>query len=379
MLADPIYSYNDGRDAADSNAGLTKTARSEAQIAKFSTQRPSTAASTASSGLSNIIPALLTAIDEEGERDQDAFQATVCLAWLHYVLDEPGLAIARLPNDLAAVATKMEEATPTSWTRVCLVKGAFLRGSSLEKTGAVEEAVASYSSIVPWLSSKSMVGETHQFKMWTEHLLVRLCHLSDQSSDVGEYTDLSDALQSFRFWARYWDVAAKGTVTEGANAAKYRRLAWKAYYDTLSLMLHHDVPYEPEQPQADDTREKSPVGSHLRLQQRAELKKVEAIYESLLLKETEFPKASESNTEIEQWVDAAIDNWRILCGPTWTDADLGAGGKEAVGRCMLDVGDALLSMNKRAYLCIDTLQSSYQNIPLHPNPSPSLHRPRLSC
>lgn len=295
------------------------------------------------------------------------------------MLDEPGLAIARLPKDLAAVATKMQEATPTSWTRACLVKGTFLKGSSHEKTGAIEEAVASFSSIVPWLSSSPIASETPQFKMWTEHLLVRLCHLSDQSSDVGEYTDFSDALQSFRFWARYWDTAAKGTGTEGPNAAKYRRLAWKAYYDTLSLMLHHDVPYEPEHPSTDATTEKNPATSHPKLQQRAELKKVEAIYESLLLKETNFPKASESNTEIEQWVDAAIDNWRILCGPTWTDADLGAGGKEAVGRCMLDVGDALLSMDESAYFCIDTLQSSYQNIPLHPNPSSSLHRPRLSC
>ncbi|KAF1972267.1 filamentation protein-like protein [Bimuria novae-zelandiae CBS 107.79] len=316
---------------------LTKTARSEVQIAKYSIQRPSTASSTASSGLSNIVPALLTAIEEEGDHVQDAFQATVCLAWLHYVLEEPGLALARLPNDLAAVATKMQEAAPTSWTRTCIVKGSFLKGSSHEKTGSIEEAVTTFSSILPWLSSKPIASETPQFRMWAEHLLVRLCHLSDQSSEVGNYTDLTDALQAYRFWAKYWETTAKGGGTEGVSAAKYRRLAWKAYYDTLSTMLRHDVPYEVESVSTDFATEKPAALSQSRLHQRAELKKVETIYESLLLKETHFPKANETNTEIEKWVDAAMDNWRIFCGPTWTDADLGAGGKEAVGRCMLDI------------------------------------------
>ncbi|KAJ4353670.1 uncharacterized protein N0V89_005400 [Didymosphaeria variabile] len=316
---------------------LTKTARAEAQIARYSTQRPSTASSTASSGLSTIIPTLLTAIDEEGDHVQDAFQATVCLAWLHYVLEEPGLAIARLPKDIAAVATKMQETSPTNWTQACIVKGAFLKGSSHEKTGSIEEAVTSFASVLPWLSSKPIANETPQFKMWTEHLLVRLCHLSDQSSDAASHTDLTDALQAFRFWAKYWETTAKSGGTEGASAARYRRQAWKAYYDTLSAILRHDVPYDSESVSAEPATEKSPVLPRTRLQQRAELKKVETIYESLLLKETHFPKASESNIEIEQWVDSAIDNWRVFCGPNWTDADLGAGGKEAVGRCMLDI------------------------------------------
>ncbi|KAF9733598.1 hypothetical protein PMIN02_007011 [Paraphaeosphaeria minitans] len=317
---------------------LTKTARAEAQIAKYSTQRPSTASSTVSSGLSTVAPTLLTAIDDEDDDDvQDAFQATVCLAWLHYVLDEPRLAVARLPKDMVAVATKMQETTPTNWTRVCIVKAAFLKGSSHEKTDSPEEAVASFASLLPWLSSRSAANETPQFRVWTEHLLVRLCHLSDQSSGGSNFTDLTDALQAFRFWADYWETTAKSGGAEGANAATYRRQAWKAYYDTLSAMLRQDVAYDSESVSADAPTEKPPTLPHSRLQQRAELNKVETIYESLLLKETQFPKASDSNTEIEQWVDSAIDNWRVFCGPSWTDADLGAGGKEAVGRCILDI------------------------------------------
>ena len=78
---------------------LTLTARSDAQIATHSSQRPSTASSTASTGdLSNIIPTLLATIEEDGTQGQDTFQANVCLAWAHYVLGEPGQAVARLPQ-----------------------------------------------------------------------------------------------------------------------------------------------------------------------------------------------------------------------------------------------------------------------------------------
>lgn len=114
-----------------SSLGLTLTARSEAQISAYSTQRPPTAASTASSGLSKIIPLLLTSIEEEGDHVQDAFQATVCLGWLHYVLEEPGLAVARLPKDFTVIASRManQGTSLSGWSRVCIVKGAFLKGT----------------------------------------------------------------------------------------------------------------------------------------------------------------------------------------------------------------------------------------------------------
>jgi hypothetical protein len=74
---------------------------------------------------------LLTAIDEEHDHPQDAFQATVCLGWLHYVLEEPGLAVARLARNFASTASQLSsESGPLSgWTRICVVKGAFLKGT----------------------------------------------------------------------------------------------------------------------------------------------------------------------------------------------------------------------------------------------------------
>ncbi|CAI6333476.1 unnamed protein product [Periconia digitata] len=316
---------------------LTLTARSEAQIAAHSTQRPSTASSTASSALAKLIPSLQSAQEEESDWVQDAFQATVCLGWLHYVLEEPGLAIASLPGDLKTVFSQLQETSASSWTRVCMVKGAFLKGSSQEKTGLTENAIQSYRSVLSLLSSTQPTAGTPQFKLWTEHLLVRLCHLSDQTADTREYIGPSEALQAFRLWATYWDNTAKTHSTEGANAARQRRFAWKAYYDTLSDILRRGLPYEPEPTISNEYSEKSSGHTNTRLRQRAELKKVETIYESLLLKETEFPKASDTNHEIVSWADSVMDNWRFLCGAAWSNADLGAGGKEAVGRGVLDI------------------------------------------
>lgn len=172
--------------------------------------------------------------------------------------------------------------------------------------------------------------------MWTENLLVRLSQLSDQSGPYSEYVGHTEALHTYRYWAQFWEATAKGTQ-EATSGAHHRRAAWKAYYDTLSIILRQNLAYESET--VPTTSEKSSIQSQssLRLRQRAELKRVETVYETLLIKETKFPKASESNHEIEAWVDSVMDNWRVLCGPTWNDADLGEGGKEGVGRGVLDI------------------------------------------
>ncbi|KAI4929100.1 hypothetical protein J4E85_005724 [Alternaria conjuncta] len=320
---------------------LTLTARSDAQIAAHSTKRPSTASSAASTtGLSQIIPSLLATIEEDGTQGQDAFQANVCLGWAHYVLDEPGLAVARLPQDFGAVATQLsgEAGTLSGWSRVCLVKGTYLKGSALEKTGAIGEAATIYSSILPWLSTTTTPNtESAQFKMWGEQSLVRLCQLSDQSMGFSERINASEALRTYRYWAKFWDATSKNAASDVGNSARYRRLAWKAYYDSLSTILRYDLAYEPDSTPIIQEKPTPTAQSDARLRQRAELKRVEAVYENLLIRETHFPKASETNHEVETWVDSVMDNWRLLCGPTWSDDDLGEGGKEGVARGVLDI------------------------------------------
>ncbi|KAF2810963.1 uncharacterized protein BDZ99DRAFT_487697 [Mytilinidion resinicola] len=308
---------------------LALTARSEARIGTYSAQRPSTSASTSSANLSKIIPPLLTAIEEEADYPQDAFQATICLGWLHFVLDEPGLAVARLPKDFSAAILKLSSDSHAlgGWTQVCIVKGAYIKGFSQEKTSAVQDALKTYSSVFPFLLSLTSLNSTSaQFRLWTERLLGRACLLVDQSSPEIHDIDSAQSLKTFRIWQRLWDSLA-GSGASGSEAGKSRRLVWKAYYDTLSTLLQRGHSYGPTPTNLEPRK----------LQQRSELKRVEAIYEGLILKETQFPKASENNYEIEQWVDAVISNWRVLCGPGWQDEELGEGGKGAVGRGVLDI------------------------------------------
>ena len=208
----------------------------------------------------------------------------------------------------------------------------------MEKTGDIGEAVTTFSSIVPWLAaSTSPTTESSQFKMWSEHLIIRLCQLSDQSSSTADQVDPPAALQTYRYWARFWEGTTKSAASETASTTRARRLAWKAYFNTLSTILRRHLAYEPES--ITSSQEKSAHQDQIsaRMRQRAELKRVETVYESLLINETQFPRASESNHEIEEWVDSVIDNWRVLCGPTWSNDDLGEGGKEGVARGVLDV------------------------------------------
>ena len=200
-----------------------------------------------------------------------------------------------------------------------------------------------YTSILPWLSSQT--AESAQFRTWTEALLSRLCQLSDQGEGGSGLIGSSEALQIYRAFAKFSESAGRSAGSDTSDHAKSRRMAWKAYYDTLSTTIRYNLPYDADTIPA--SSEKSALDNHTsaRLQQRAELKRVETIYENLLIKETHFPKASESNHEVEVWVESVIANWRVLCGPSWTDEELGEGGKEGVGRSVLDVSTQRLNSN----------------------------------
>jgi cargo-transport protein YPP1 len=199
----------------------------------------------------------------------------------------------------------------------------------------------------------------------------------DQSTKTGEYVDSAEALHAYRVWAKFWDSTGGSSGID--NMAPHRRAAWKAYYRTLSVILQHDFPYSPASTSLGMTETPSP-----RFQERAEIKRVETIYESLLLKETHFPKANENNLEIEEWADEVISNWRCLCGPAWSDEDLGEGGKEAVGRGVLDVsipyGHKLHLEHQvpLTQLTVDSLSCCIKNIPFNSNTPPSIHSTCIS-
>lgn len=177
-------------------------------------------------------------------------------------------------------------------------------------------------------------------RLWTERLLARFCVLTNQTSSISgvSTSNTSRDLTAFRAWAQFWEgrpghgiIALEGPSVESSIL---RRHIWKAYYDTLSDILQQSLIYEPP---LKTTAEKSNNLTAIRILQRVELKRVEMTYEGILLKEFRFPKATEANEEVEDWVEQVMGNWRVFCGLSWSDEELGEGGQDAVGRNVLDV------------------------------------------
>ncbi|KAH8598180.1 hypothetical protein B0O99DRAFT_684226 [Bisporella sp. PMI_857] len=323
---------------------LVLTAEAEHAIAQAShvgsaVSRPSTAKSTTSSSTSELkkyIPQLLEAIEKERIHVEDEFQAQVCLGWLYWRLEEYHSAISQLPKSVEHEFSQLDGTNKESgeWTRVCALKAAYLKGSSQVKIGASVEALETYESTLPVftiISAKRNYGL--ELKIWTELYLTGFCILSSginksRTSPVIE----TETLAAFRGWAAFWDGQA--SVPSGGRAPFSpvpRRHVWKEYYLVLSDILQHELPFA--------TTSLIPTNTvhSTRIQQRLELQRVEARYESLLLSEVQFPRAEEVNEEVETFVNIATKNWGVLCGNGWNDHDIGEGGAEGVSRGILDI------------------------------------------
>ncbi|KIW09261.1 uncharacterized protein PV09_00183 [Verruconis gallopava] len=346
---------------------LVLTAQTESQVANYepSNERPSTAGTTGSvttSTLAKLIPPLLAAIEDEQTYAEDAFQATVCLGWIHWVLHEPQLAIARLPKDIAHEVNNVTNGLPPqqkygSWLAVCAVKAAYIKGFSQEKTLGPLEGLETYTSMLPFLLEHPLTLGSYnpELRLWAERLLSRMVAVAMKSKPLGEWMELEKMLQMFHLWISLFKVSSTSgskdphirvppSMIELGSEVDYSRWdVWMSYYDTLSEILLRGYIYAPtysdKKPDLVFTPDGMDETQYLasRLRQRSELKQVEASIETKLLEETRFPKSTERNSRVERWVDAVMQNWRILCGPSWTDDELGEGGKDAIARGVLDI------------------------------------------
>jgi hypothetical protein len=93
-------------------------------------QKSSAGDSFSSSNLVELIPALLMTIENSDGSPQELLQAQVCLGWIHWVLNEPALAAARLPASFVETVDSLAGGggVLTAWTEVCLVKGCYIKG-----------------------------------------------------------------------------------------------------------------------------------------------------------------------------------------------------------------------------------------------------------
>lgn len=275
------------------------------------------------------------------------------------MLREPGLAAARLPKSLGQSVLEFNASSHTSsplWIQVCGVKGAYVRGFGQEKINNLDAALETYASMLPYLSTIPSLGSmSPEFRVWCERLLTRTVALT-ASGPPGERLDLDRTLQVFHLWTSLFQLAppqksmqyepparVPPMVELGSEVLYSRWDVWMDYYRALSYILKKGFVYSPSysetMPLVVSSRFGISDGEFLkvRLRQRAELKKVEASMETKLLEETRFPKANERNQRVEKWVDLVMQNWRIMCGPTWRDAELGEGGKNALARGVIDI------------------------------------------
>ncbi|KAE8164192.1 hypothetical protein BDV40DRAFT_120029 [Aspergillus tamarii] len=315
---------------------LLEVASAEYQIALHSPQRPSSAQSSSassSSALPELIPHLLSTVEKADGPPQDIFQAQVCLGWVHWTLNEPGLAVARLPDDFDETVHKLtstgEELSP--WTKVCIAKACYLKGAGQHKVSGSANALDTLQSLTLWLSSHNeLSSDNSQFLHWSEQLASESALVASTEAlktvPVADEALMKTALSLLRVWSAHPHVKQGASPhIDGFDVCTPKYLTWKSYYDLLSATLQHDLAYVP------------PASGPERQQLAAEIRRVESMYESSLLRETRFPTAYAESTQIEDWVEQVITNWEILCGPQWTDEDLGEGGQNAVGRNVLDI------------------------------------------
>jgi tetratricopeptide (TPR) repeat protein len=252
------------------------------------------------------------------------------------VLRDYTTALTRLPTTDDNNNEDGLPADPTGWTKVCALKAAYLRANCLARDGQREGALTAFEAAVPALGSVWSTGPTdarQQTRYWAELFLTEYCMLVAQALREGVRSLRGeDCLASFRTWGWYW-AAGKGGPLPGGYGFKGsvpRRQVWGEYYFALSEILQGDLPF-PTGHLPGGSQENSARG-----QLRAELKRVETIYQGLLYSETRFPKADEQRAEVEDFVSRMMQNWEILNGRGWKEQDLGAGGRESLCRGMLD-------------------------------------------
>ncbi|KAL8958972.1 MAG: hypothetical protein Q9193_004076 [Seirophora villosa] len=266
---------------------------------------------TASTGLSQIVLPLTTAIQEPNASPKDVFQARICLGSVHWTLKDPVLALQMLPEDMnAAYKDSNSEADQgRGWSSVCAVKGAYIRGDLQEKANNINEALRTYESILPHVESTLATGPLMPgYCAWAEKLLAQYCVLANRvvksKSERGEIPYTKATLAPFRLWAELLASQAKNqmqgvsTLISG-NRAGSRRRVWQMYYETLSAVLHKGGPYptldrrpstSPSEMSTDNLKS---LGNPM-LQFSLELRRVEGMYEDILHREAEFTLAGKA-------------------------------------------------------------------------------------
>ncbi|KAI1008109.1 hypothetical protein K3495_g123 [Podosphaera aphanis] len=287
------------------------------------------------SGISKYILRLVEGIKKEQTSNEDVFQAQVCLSVIYWYLGEYDSAITNVPMSIGREGALIFGSSKESseLTRLGVLKAFYVKANSQQKISDYTAAMGTYEAVLPIISGIiASPKQGNEVLAWAELLLTDLCMLS---SDIVKKniasTPLIDPVSVFRLWDKFWESQAPklaGGYVLHSNIP--RRLVWKEYFATLSVMLKNDFRL---------SLDSLPFTSHhasSRAQTGAELKKIESRYESLLTSEVPFPKSHETSEEIEEFIEIVMQNWQVLRGIDWRNGELGEGGVEGLSRGTLD-------------------------------------------
>ena len=286
-----------------------------------------------------MIPKLTAVIAEEKKYPEDAYAAKVCLAEIYWLREDAVEAVGALGDVEAGSTDSGSKVVPLGWLEVCDVKSRLIHVAALESAGKGDEARQLYLAS----AVKTPGTRTLELRRWTERLLGKACMSMRRGVSDADTASLSESLQCFDAWADFWQRAPS---SNGPSATSFsyldipRRQVWRAYYELLSKILQDNLMYNASSTSPSDllttpNDDMSEQYVSARRRQRAELRRVEATYESLLLEETQFPTASQTNTEVEEWTQQVISNWTTF--RSWPDSELEKGGQATVSRDVLDI------------------------------------------
>ena len=217
------------------------------------------------------------------------------------------------------------------WRVGSSILGLIRSGHSLENEGNVQGALRLYEEMLPYSTNlPSTFANTPEYQSWTEMVLSRYCtlcgrhvtaHAREPRTLISPTATISpeSLLAPFRAYAKGWDT--RNTIRAGRATPSSH--VWQTYYNVLSVLFQHGIV--------------QPIFTS-KMQQIKELKSVGNTYEAVLLKEVKFPRADQSNPQVESWTDQVMANWCIIKELPMQEGDLTEVGKAALCRDVLEVG-----------------------------------------
>lgn len=294
---------------------LIHTARAEHYVATQSLSPSTASPATSPSPIETLRQNLGSAEDTSAE---EIFQARTCLIWADGTGADPSSISPIQTGNVVPLFDQFGHKGTSPWTRICLVKAVLIQGRQHARRKEDQQAHFIFKAAAGWIElNAEPVKSVPQLAYWSEQALSAFIVTKPESASPAE------RLRALRIWSTLTLKTQEESPSRYGNTRSHisRHAVWQIYYRIISSELAN-----PQQP-----------SSTSRSSQASELRAVESAYEAAFLRNRKFPKATESNAPVEEWVEQVIQNWWILCGPEWHESDLGEGGRNAVTRNVLDI------------------------------------------